>query len=383
MATTISCRLRFKVLGLVAFGVLCVDPIQAHAQVRSSASCAVARGVVAKACFVGEYSLTVNDETGASLLLSADNRFQWFYRDQAGRKYATGNWQVRGAGVLLTPEQPNPTAPVFELVSQEPWNETAELRLRMQLRGQALARAETQCPVFVGDALRGYSPPERAMPSKEATKNAEAALAQSLAAKSAYERAVSAAVAAAVSQRTSLIEAANEARADWVRTNFRLESTHQIAGLAVPSLGRPSLPSVCTIPAMYNAADVPETAWQRGISINIDNAGDRFLVSQVKATLTYSDGRTTALETNSSGLAFAPFDPMRRVMGIDLGVDTPIRRTRRFAITPIAQGVINFTVNGDLLNGPPFGQLSLARASRALVSNGYLPGRYERVENGD
>jgi hypothetical protein len=381
MQKTLSARLPIKAIGVVALSVICFDPGQTHAQASPNAACTTARGTVARACFIGEYSLTKDAETGASLVLGADNRFQWYYSEPAGRKYATGRWQVRTGGVILTPDQPDPTAAVFELMSQEAWDETAETRLRLQQRDAAQALAEANCPVFVGNAIRSSEPPERAVPSDVATKNAIEALAQSLAAKGAYERAVAQAVAGPSTQKALLTEAAERARNVWIQSGFKTERTYQIAGLPVPALGQPNLPAVCTVPKMIYPQDVPGTAWLRGISININNAGSRFLVSEVKATLTYATGRVTTLKTNTSGLAFALFDPRQRVTSVDLSVDTPSKRTGRFSITPIAQGVINFTVNGDLLDGPPFGQLSLTKVGRALVSTGYMPGRYERVSD--
>jgi hypothetical protein len=380
MSTQFQKRQRAFLAGLLAFGAICWVPVQAVAKQDTRASCARATPSRALGCIVGEYSLTMTPETGASLILADNNRFDWYYSDPNGRKYATGRWQLRpSGGVVLTADQPDPNAAVFELVSQEPWDELAEFRLRYARQNEAQAVAESKCPLFIGASVRMSEPPVAAARSEAATVAANAALAKARAAKSLYERAAAAAVAGSASQRTALIDAAESARNTWNQAGFELERTHQIAGLPIPNLGLPTLPSVCTVPVMIHPADVPADQWFRGISINIDNASDRFLVTGIKATLTYHNGRTVNLTTNTSGLAFAPFDPNARVVQISLSTDTPLKRSRRFVVGPRAQGVFNLTVNGDLLNAPPFGQLSLRSVGEALVSTTYLPGRYERV----
>ncbi len=369
-----------QTLGAAIVAALLLGSVSAQSVPQPTTACSGARNSVSTACLVGEYSLTRNAETGASLILSDDNRFEWFYSDLTGQKYATGRWQSGTGGVVLTADQPSISAPVFELVSQEPWNETAEFRLRASQRDVAQAVVEAQCPVFIGTSISQYEPPRRAEPSAVANTNAAAALNRSLAAKRNYESAVERAVTARGDQKAALVEAAEQARGEFHRAGFNLVTAYQIAGLPIPQQSKPVLPAVCTVPEAVNTAILTPAQWLRGISINIDNVGSRFLVSGMDVNLIYINGPTKSLTTASTGLAFAPFQPNSRLTGIEISAPAPNKRTRRFAVVPTAQGVFNFSVNGDLLNGPPFAQMRLRKAGKALVSSAYLPGRYERID---
>jgi hypothetical protein len=169
----------------------------------------------------------------------------------------------------------------------------------------------------------------------------------------------------------------------WVQVGFEVEERYGEARLPIPVIAEPSLPGVCTVAKLVSQSDLPpQKDWIRGIAINIDNienTSTRFLVSDVQVVLAYGNGHVRELNTGSRNLAFAPFDARKNVTSVTLRVDKPRRYTQTIIVPPTAQGVLNFEVNGERLNPPPFGELRLQVVGKSLVSRTYGPGTYQPV----
>jgi hypothetical protein len=356
---------------------VCVDVQKVDAASTRQETCTQTPNARPAACFVGEYDLRLAGEAGAYLVLSADRHFEWIFSTPDDKKYAEGRWAAANGTVTLSADQFEPNRSAFEFLSQTPWGEADEYRYRVIRRDAEIERATARCPIFVGDAVSVYEPPAIAEPSAAATMAADAGLTRYNAAKKALEDAVMAALGASVANKERLSQVAMEAQNDFLQARLNLRARYAFAGLSLPPLGEPQLPPACTV--ARPVTDVPQAQWLRGVGVNIDNVGGRFLVSGFKATLTYANGRTAALTTNTSGLAFAPYDPKAKVTRVTIGFDGQPARTRSFTVAPVSEGVFNFTVDGDILNPPPFTTLRLRSVGRNLVSSGYMAGNYERV----
>jgi hypothetical protein len=377
MRTFASYRLKALFAGLLMLAGISSMPLQADAQQRATDPCTQASARRTKACLVGNYRLPVRQGSDARLTLHDDNVFKWDYNDPAGRKQATGSWTITASGISLRANQLAPTVPVFELVSQEPWDEVAEFRLRSRLTDRAQAVAESKCPVFIVRRISDVPLPETPAPSETATQNAAKALDDMNVARNAYERAVALTVSGTASQKDYLVSTAEAARNALDRAEFEFKKRYQIAGLPIPILSQPTLPPVCTVRNYGDPRQESQDKWLRGISINLEDVGEREIATEIRVALTYENGRTVNFTTERWGSVFAAFDPFLRIRQIDLSTEAPSRATRRFAVRPTAQGVFTLTVNSDLLDPPPFRQLNLRLARGGFVSTSYLPGKYE------
>jgi hypothetical protein len=356
---------------------VCADVAKVDAAGARQNNCTQMSNARPIACFVGEYDLRLSGEAGASLVLGADGQFEWLYATPDDRKYAAGRWAAANGIITLTATQFEPNRFAFAFLSQTPWGEADEFRYRAVLRDAELQRAQVLCPIFVGDVISDYAPPAIVEPSAAATMAAAAALARYDAAKKTLEESVAAALGASAADKERLTEVAQNAQNDFSQTRVSLDSRYAIAGLTLPTISEPQLPPACAVPKP--AFDVPQAQWLRGVGINIDNVGGRFLAAGFRATLTYANARTAVLTTNTSGLAFAPYDPEAKVIRITIGFDRQPSKTRTFTVLPIAEGIFNFTVDGDVLNPPPFRTLRLQSVGSNLLSSGYMAGNYERV----
>jgi hypothetical protein len=374
----------YKAQGRAIFAIVtsflaavCGDVAKVDAAGARRSTCAQIPNARPTACFVGEYDLRLPDEAGVSLVLGADRQFEWLFSTPDDRKYAAGRWAVANGTVSLSATQFEPSRSAFEFLSHTPWGEADEYRYRAILRDAEIQLATVQCPIFVGDAISQFEPPPIAEPGTAATLAATAALTRYNAAKKALEDSVVAAVSASAADKEPLTEVARSAQNELLQAQVNLTSKYAIAGLPLPTISEPRLPAACTV--AKPAFDTPQAQWLRGVGININNVGGRFLVSGFKATLTYANGRTAILTTNTSGLAFAPYDQRAKVTRVTIGFEGQPAKTRTFSVPPMAEGVFNFTVDGDVLNPPPFRTLRLQGVGSDLISSAFMAGKYERV----